>query len=122
MPVSSNWRHYPGIQSFYKPALKGFTNLDDRHSMKIPEKNMSVSNQKKDNGVNIVRVQGKLLGGTLGDLSATFDDLLESDVSMVILAPGRRAFIRRGNALLLTTSPRELKRIIRIRASGGSGD
>ena len=46
---------------------------------------MSISNQKKDNGVKIVRVQGKLLGGTLRDLSTTFDDLLESDVSMVIL-------------------------------------
>lgn len=46
---------------------------------------MSNSNQKKDNGVSIVRVQGKLLVGTLGDLTTTFDDLLESDVSMVIV-------------------------------------
>jgi len=46
---------------------------------------MGISNQKKDNGVNIVRVQGKLLGSTLRDLSTTFDDLLESDASRVIL-------------------------------------
>ncbi len=46
---------------------------------------MGISNQKKDNGVNIIRIQGKLLGGTLRDLSATFDDLLESDASRVIL-------------------------------------
>lgn len=46
---------------------------------------MGISNQKKDNGVNIIRIQGKLLGGTLRDLSATFDDLLESDANRVIL-------------------------------------
>lgn len=46
---------------------------------------MSISNQKRDNGVNIIRVQGKLLGDTLSDLSTTFDNLLVTDGSRVIL-------------------------------------
>ena len=46
---------------------------------------MGIFNQKTSDGINIIRVQGKLLGGTLRDLSETFEELMAADANQVIL-------------------------------------